>query len=291
MSDKRLSITEGWVAATGLVVLGLIVRLVAGPFRWDVFAWPVNIIAAALFIAAGVCVFLFRKKSPVLEFLGTLQAAVPAMSVAVVLTIVMGLVRQVPAGMTVRDPFGFRSMLSSWPFVLIYIYMEFILLQAILREITSWRWKAFPALVFHVGFFTVLLAGAMGSPDMAMLEMEVNRQSPQWTAVDEMGKTHEVPLGIQLLGFDIKEAPRIRYEADIQVLTKSGAERRTILAVNEPLTMDGWKIYLADYDAAMGSRTETVVLEMVRDPWLPAVFAGIYLMLAGAAMMLFVKRR
>lgn len=291
MSDKRLRIVEGWAAAAGLVLLGLIIQLVAGPVRWGVFAWPVNMIATAAFIAAGVCIFLFRKKSPVLEFLGSQQAAVPAMTVAVVLTIIMGVTRQVPPGMKAPDPFGFRSMITSWPFVLVYIYMELILLQAILKEITCWRWRAFPALVFHVGFFTVLLAGTMGGPDMSLLDMEVNRHTPQWNAFDEMGNPHEVPLGIQLLDFDIKEAPRIRYEADIQVLTKSGGETRTILAVNEPLSIDGWKIYLADFDTDKGRQTETVVLELVRDPWLPAVYAGIFLMLAGAAVLLFIKRR
>ena len=291
MKDKRLGIVEGWAAAAGLVVLGLVIQLIAGPIRWDVFAWPVNIIAVVLFVAAGVCVFLFRKKSRVLEFLGTMQAAVPAMTAAIVLTIIMGVTRQVPPGMKAPDPFGFRSMLTSWPFVLVYTYMEVIVFQAILKEITCWRWKAFPALVFHAGLFTVLLAGAMGSPDMAMLEMDVNKNAPQWSAMDEMGRSHEVPLGIQLLDFDIKEAPRIRFEADIQVFTKSGGESRTTLAVNEPYKIDGWKVYLADYDTSMGRLSQTVVLELVRDPWLPAVYAGIILMLAGAAIMLFVKRR
>lgn len=396
MSDKQLRITEGWAVAAGVVAAGLVLQLLAGPFRWEVFAFPVNVIVCAAFITVGVCIFLFRKKSPVLEFLGSLQAAVPAMTAAAVLTVIMGLTRQVPSGMKAPGVFGFRSMLTSWPFVLSYIYMEIILLQVILKEITSWRWNAFPSLVFHAGFFTVLLAGSMGSPDMAMLEMEVNRNAPQWSASDEAGEVRNLPLGIQLLGFDIAEyppklalsaadgkplhdpartitvdstfssgsvgswkvslkeyietaapseegyvcwpspgsacalllsatdgssehegwvfggsylfpkqglelaegeflfmRPRMprRFEADVQVLTKAGKSSRITLAVNEPFSIDGWKIYLADYDARMGRWSDTCVLELVKDPWLPAVYAGIFMMLAGAALMLFIKRR
>jgi cytochrome c biogenesis factor len=37
----------------------------------------------------------------------------------------------------------------------------------------------------------------------------------------------------------------------------------------------------------MGAQSQTSILELVRDPWLPLVYTGIYMMLAGAVLMLF----
>ena len=54
--------------------------------------------------------------------------------------------------------------------------------------------------------------------------------------------------------------------------------------VNKPVTVDGWKIYQLSYDEAMGRWSETSTFELVKDPWLPAVYVGIYLLLAGAIL-------
>ena len=55
--------------------------------------------------------------------------------------------------------------------------------------------------------------------------------------------------------------------------------------MNNPVEVEGWKIYQYGYDTQMGDMSQTSILELVSDPWLPAVYAGIYLMLAGAVVM------
>ena len=39
------------------------------------------------------------------------------------------------------------------------------------------------------------------------------------------------------------------------------------------------------YDTQMGPMSQTSILELVSDPWLPLVYTGIYMMLAGAVCM------
>jgi cytochrome c biogenesis protein ResB len=57
--------------------------------------------------------------------------------------------------------------------------------------------------------------------------------------------------------------------------------------VNKPLNFMGWKIYQLSYSEAMGG-IGISILELVRDPWLPYVYTGIFMMLAGAVW-LFLK--
>jgi hypothetical protein len=55
--------------------------------------------------------------------------------------------------------------------------------------------------------------------------------------------------------------------------------------VNKPLNVMGWKIYQLDYDKEKGRWSELSVFQLVRDPWLPAVYVGLFMMSAGAVFM------
>ncbi len=52
--------------------------------------------------------------------------------------------------------------------------------------------------------------------------------------------------------------------------------------MNKPVEVEGWKIYQYGYDTQMGAMSQYSILELVSDPWLPLVYTGIYMMLAGA---------
>lgn len=72
-----------------------------------------------------------------------------------------------------------------------------------------------------------------------------------------------------------------RFISDITIYTQQG-ERSEVLEVNRPLSLAGWKIYQASYDAERGKRSEYSTLEIVKDPWLPVVYIGIVMLLVGS---------
>jgi len=76
-----------------------------------------------------------------------------------------------------------------------------------------------------------------------------------------------------------------RYVSSVNVHTKSGESLSDTIQVNKPFRVDGWKIYQLDYDHTKGRWSETSVFEIVRDPWMPAVYAGIMMLLCGAVCM------
>ena len=81
-----------------------------------------------------------------------------------------------------------------------------------------------------------------------------------------------------------------RYVSTVEIMTESGKHLKTDILVNRPVTVDGWKIYQLNYDTRMGRWSDISVLELVRDPWLPAVYTGIVMMLVGAVLMLFTSQ-
>ena len=268
---------EGFIIGGGIIFAGLILELSVGPVVWEAFEWPVNGIVLAGFLALIATVFLLRKRVYAFRFIGTYQAAIPTLMYAVLLTIIMGLTRQTENGTWLNN------MLVFWPFVLIYVYMAVILGVTVLRRLNN-----IPFLLNHLGLFIAMTTATLGNADMQRLKMITMVGEPEWRAMAQNGAIREMPLTIELKQFIMETyddgSPK-RYASEIQIQTKSGKMIETTVDVNKPVEVDGWKIYQYGYDTKMGAMSQISILELVSDPWLPLVYTGIYMMLAGAVCM------
>lgn len=126
MWNKPYSLKEGSAITIGLMLIGLILQFTIGPLEWGLFMWPANIIALTIFVALLLVVWLLRKHFYFCRFMASMQAAVPAIAGAALLTIIMGLTRQLPEGRLPADPIGLTKMLNFWPFILVYVWMTAI---------------------------------------------------------------------------------------------------------------------------------------------------------------------
>ena len=294
MWTKPWNMKEGFLIGGGLIFAGLMLELSVGPVVWEAFAWPANGIVLAGFLAIIALIFLFRKKVYAFQFIGTYQAAIPAMVYAVVLTIVMGLTRQQVNGTWLNN------MLSFWPFVLVYVYIAVILGVVTLKRIISLTSHHSPLtsniafLLNHLGLFIALTTATLGNADMQRVKMITTIGEPEWRALTQEGVVKEMPIAIELKRFIMDTyddgSPK-RFASEIQILTKSGKNIETTVDVNKPYEVDGWKIYQYGYDTQMGAQSQISILELVSDPWLPLVYTGIYMMLAGAVCMFVIGGR
>lgn len=82
-----------------------------------------------------------------------------------------------------------------------------------------------------------------------------------------------------------------KFSSDIDILTKDGERISTVLEVNKPFKHNGWKIYQLSYDDKMGKWSDLSVIELVKDPWLPIIYIGIFMMIAGAIYMFWVGNK
>lgn len=76
-----------------------------------------------------------------------------------------------------------------------------------------------------------------------------------------------------------------RFASQVTVYTESGERSDATIEVNRPFEIDGWKIYQLSYDETKGRWSDISVFELVRDPWLPVVYTGIWMMIIGAVCM------
>lgn len=73
-----------------------------------------------------------------------------------------------------------------------------------------------------------------------------------------------------------------RFASDVKIFTQAGTKLAATIEVNHPLKVEGWKIYQLSYDESKGKWSDVSVFELVYDPWLPVVYTGIWMLIAGA---------
>ena len=400
MFNRLWKMKEGFVTGAGLILVGLALQYSVGPIDWSAFAFPINAICLVLYLAFLALIYALRHRVRLFSFFFTTEAAVPTLIYAALLTVAMGLTRQVAPHERAIDPIGLTRMLSFWPFVLIYGRLTGIVGLIAIRHILHFRLRELPSLLSHLGVFIAIVAATLGSADMERVKLTASMDMPEWRATHEQGFL-ELPLAIQLEKFTIDEYPpklliinsktgksipaknpeivlvdkhfregkllkwRIRvrqnlplaapvvtsdtvryvgwgssgavtallveaqpmegdravgkplvgwvtcgsylfpfqelkltkdlslvmarreperYASRIHVYTRSQKNIVATVEVNKPVSIDGWRIYQLSYDESMGRWSETSTFELVKDPWLPAVYVGIYLLLAGAVL-------
>ena len=284
---KPWKIAEGFLIGGGLFAVGLALQLTMGPIDWSLFAAPVNWILLVLLLAFLLLMFLLRKKVYAFEWMMHGHAAVSAIAWALGSTLVMGLLPQTREG---GVPW-LSQMLTFWPFVMIWTWMMVISGLASINHLLRFTLKEIPFLLNHLGVFVAIVAATLGSADVEKLQMTVYYENPEWRALSDDDEVAEPGIAIELHEFTIdyyEDMTPKRFASDISVYTEDGKSLRGTVEVNKPLKVNGWKIYQYGYDNMRGSKSPYSVFMLVKDPWLPAVYTGIFLMLSGAlCLMLF----
>ena len=284
---------RGFLIGAGLIVVGLVLQALAGPFHWEWLAFPVNLTVLLVFLGLLVAAYLLRRKLSFFSWMMTLDAAVPAVIYARALTLLMGFTAQREDGSGIP---WISQMLDFWPFVLSYAWLMAILGLTTVKHLLQFNVREIPFLLNHLGLFLALVCGALGAPDTQSLHMTTREGETTSQATDEAGVVHELDLSVELHDFIMEEYPlqpgakrRMpkRFASDVTVRTKNGAVIPAVIEVNKPLQAGGWKMYQYDYDEEKGTESEISVLELVREPWQPFVRTGILMMLAGALCLFF----
>lgn len=286
MWSKPWKLTEGFLIGGGLFAVGLALQLTMGPVDWSRFAAPVNWIMLVLLLGFLMLMFLLRKKVYAFEWMMHGHAAVASMSWALGITLIMGLLPQTREG----GISWLSQMLTFWPFVLIWTWMMVISGLATINHLLNFKLKEIPFLLNHLGVFVAIVTATLGSADVQKLQMTAYYDMPEWRALSEDGTPAEPGLAIELHRFTIdyyEDMTPKRFASDISVYTEDGKALRGTVEVNKPLKVNGWKIYQYGYDTIRGNNSPYSVFMLVKDPWLPAVYTGIFMMLAGALCLMF----
>ncbi|WP_321285438.1 cytochrome c biogenesis protein ResB [uncultured Sunxiuqinia sp.] len=124
----------------------------------------------------------------------------------------------------------------------------------------------------------------IGSPPAAQLKVTHTKTGETANGWVSPGSFRQQPYAFKISGEHsivmLPPEPQ-KYQSAIRILTQDGQQLETTLEVNKPFKLGGWKLYQLSYDTEMGKWSTLSVIELVRDPWIPAVYLGIFMLLAG----------
>lgn len=222
MWQKKWSWSEAFAIVGGLTMVGLALQLSIGPVPHTAFAYPVNICWGILLVAA-VAIYTIhgqrgraQGKKHRLFFAGQV-ATLSSIAGLLAVLVIMGFTKQIPVVMSqeLANPIhriGFSSILSTWYFLLLYVYMLFVLGCTTVQRLTRLRrsFRDFAFLMNHLGLFIVLLFGLIAAADVQRYRMQVNADSeyPEWRGIHaDTDQMEELPIAIELKEFNIVEYP------------------------------------------------------------------------------------
>jgi len=82
-----------------------------------------------------------------------------------------------------------------------------------------------------------------------------------------------------------------KYSSKLTIYTQDNKTIDTTIYVNQAFSVNGWKIYQTGFDEKMGKWSTSSIVQVVRDPWLPVVYTGIFMLIFGAIRLLFRKQK
>lgn len=237
---------------------------------WSFFAFPLNLLLAVLWVICWRWLWKNRPESRPVRFM--LSPAATISAILLLLTSCMFI------GFT-----GNRDFVMSFPFVILMLYVQTVLLMVIFR---GWkkrngtvRWRF---LLLHAGLLLALGAGFWGAPDSSELRTSLARGEVTETAFKEDGSVTGLGYSLKMLDYKIELSDSGMPSAYEAVLSVDEGEAVN-LTVNDPFSVGfGEDIYLASVT------DEYCILQIVREPWRYFALAGIIMLLAGA-FMLFIK--
>ena len=169
MWKRPWKIKEGFAAGAGILVLGGVIELFAGPVHWEPCRFRSTLSARRLSLHPDVLFLLRKRVYPVEWMMHGGGAATASIACCAALTFIMGL-----TGI---------DLLESWPFILSYLWMTSIVGLASINRISHFRKKDIPFILNHLGLFIALVAGTLGSPDIRREEITVSEGGSAGTGI------------------------------------------------------------------------------------------------------------
>ena len=239
----------------------------------EIFAFPLNLVLFIIWAGVVTASWHNARKSAFVRFMLSPAATLSAISLTLLASLVIGLT-------------GFRSLVSSWAFIILVLYFQTVLAYVILR---GWRrtcadgsrkirWRF---IFLHAGLLTVVASSFWAAPDNFTLRTRAMADIPVSEAYNADGRTYWLRYEVELKGFEIQyddAGMPSDYSADVLL-----AGRPVTLKVNHPYRVTPAEtVYLTGYDEKEGSYC---ILQIVHEPCRWVTLAGIVMMLAGALLL------
>ncbi|MBN2892667.1 MAG: cytochrome c biogenesis protein ResB [Bacteroidales bacterium] len=82
-----------------------------------------------------------------------------------------------------------------------------------------------------------------------------------------------------------------KYTSNVDIISDSQTYKDINIEVNSPYKIKGYKIYQQSFDDTKGKWSKISILELVKDPWLPVVYIGLFMLVIGSFMLFWLGKK
>lgn len=214
---------EALIILAGILLVGYLWQYIMDPIPAGFFTAPLSIIiSVALVVAAlyiglrGSRLYAGRRTPTIVLFVLSPAATLTALGGCLVLLLIMGFCVQAPPTVTAGlsgflHRSGWSSMVHSYPFNLLYLYLLLILGSISVRRLTRmrWHWQDIGFMLNHVGLFCFLFFALLSGGSMQRYRMVLEEGRIEWRGADyDHGmQLVELPIALKLKEFHMDEYP------------------------------------------------------------------------------------
>lgn len=271
------------------LLLAMLLQITTGNFPLLLFAFPLNVIFAIIWIFILARLYMEGIQLPFTRFLSSSHTSVLCILLLIGGSLVIGLYPQLSDAEAASMPgigaaLGCYNFMTSWIFVAA-LFLLLSNLGMVIIHASCHRKKAKKRfLLNHIGLWLALFAGFFGSSDVQTLRIPLHAGQPTREAYSMDGSVRYLNYELELHSFDVDYYPNgmpSRFAADVRI-----GDENKILEVNHPFNYRfGEDIYLTGYDTRKMNNSQYCVLQIVYQPWKYIIVAGILMMLVGAVLL------
>lgn len=246
----------------------------------SIFAFPVNLLAALLLLAGTWFLHRYYAHTLLVRRLTRMSSTLLVTGIIIFILIIEGI--------------WALQLFKTWVFIVFLLLLLLILGLITLKKVHTFSKRNLLFLLNHGGLWLALTAALFGAPDREEYKMIAPLHQTEYNALDQNGTLHPLPFTVRLDQFELEYYPQ-QGNAKIpkrfcSTLTLQSKEKiiQVPVEVNQPVHFKGYSLYQDGYDHSRGADSAYSILLVVRDPWIPLVYAGIFMLLAGAAGLIIV---
>jgi len=161
--------------------------------------FPLNIILLAILILMIFAVHQLKKRFKLLKFFSSIPAAIGAISLFMLITIIMALT---PEQLLMK--IGLPSIRNSLTYYFSFFYLLLTLGATTLKRFRLKALYDWGFLLNHLGLWLFLAASGFGAGDTKTGFMTLTPNTPEWRTQLESGKIEDLDFAIKLLDFKIE---------------------------------------------------------------------------------------
>jgi hypothetical protein len=158
----------------------------------------------------------------------------------------------------------------------------------------SWKFeilKYIPEAKFREGNYeNSSIMGATPAVEVKALNTETGIEKTGWVSAGNFMYQTKMFYLDEALSIAMTIPRPKKFSSKIRIFKKVNDFQDEEVIVNKPIDAFGYKIYQVGYDEKKGKWSTMSAIQIVRDPWLPFVYAGIFMILLGSIYLAWVGR-